>query len=615
MEVSYFIAGQEVHQPINYPELSIELNYDKDDSLNQAVSLTEFEWGVGSKIDGDDAAKLINDYLNNGNVFEGLPIQVELTNNSTSYIIFDGYLDASKAIYECDKVIVQGVQKKNIDWINEVFDSKSFRYIYEKEGIILDSDFVNVPYVLSSIPNGYDSLLASISLFFVVRTILTEIEGIKRDTVGVGALAWEDVAKLVFRVIYIIGLLILLVKLVLEIIDLLIQPIKYHAAMSELKHLQRACESFGFTFKSSILENAPYNKSYIIPEKYNMEVGTTNNGNYLFGNKNKTTINTGFFNGTVGDLFRILKRKYNAKIIIDGDILRLERRDFPNSSNNYIIPPVDQDAFTLNSDELKSNYVVRFQTDTNDRNTLQDFEGTVTQVTTTPIAGRTDYTILSGLQEENIDFARASIKDSYTNVELIVRAILQQFDAVVNTAAFVGNQAIIAVNNAKKGIKKVFKFLTGKKFKDDPIPLIKTTDTSGFIDERIGMMLMENDFISIAKNVILEDGTYKVSTDDALYTNSEYIYNNFHFIESFVPTTSKPNGNQYKIYEVEGVPFCFEDYEKFLTSNFLKDSEGRNGELISLRWDINSQTATINYKISELYTNKLKEEIITPDGR
>ena len=69
MEVSYFINNKEVHRPLNYAELTIELNYDTDDQFSQAVTLTEFEWGLGSQVTtglADAVVEALNFYKKNG---------------------------------------------------------------------------------------------------------------------------------------------------------------------------------------------------------------------------------------------------------------------------------------------------------------------------------------------------------------------------------------------------------------------------------------------------------------------------------------------------------------------------------------------------------------------
>ena len=56
--------------------MGYRLNFDKDDNSNQAVSLTEFEFGVGDSTLPGDAARLINLHRSNGfssgvGIFEG----------------------------------------------------------------------------------------------------------------------------------------------------------------------------------------------------------------------------------------------------------------------------------------------------------------------------------------------------------------------------------------------------------------------------------------------------------------------------------------------------------------------------------------------------------------
>ena len=646
MEVYYYINNQEVDRPLNYKELTIELNFDKDkDKDGQSISLTEFEFGLGSQTNPSDVATLINTHINNGFAFEGLPILLELENNGATYNLFDGYLNVATAAYDCDRVVLQGAEKKNIDWLNDVADSKSFDYLYEVEGIVTDNDFINIPYVLSSLPDNGEALTAFISMAFIVDSIVGQVKDVSELTAGFTA--WpngSDIAKFVFSVLYTIALLIFAIMTIKQIINSIIQPIKYHTGMSELRHCQKGAASFGYTFASSILENAPYNKSYIIPPKYNQDeyddedsitgiqvAGVTGQGSVKMkrlGNKEKYKLGRGYFNGTVGDFFREMKKKYNAKIIIEGNVLKLERKDYNNSSYNYIVPAVDQTSYALNSDDLKSNYIVRFQTDINDKNTIQRYNGNVTQVITSPTGGRTDYTLINGLEEVNIQFARATEKVALTNAEKVIKLYLNIVDAYVNIYIALAKLLLEAIKLAVEIIALIVQVLnlTGAGIpvpNPDGIGTVEWVNLSGSVDDRKGMILMENDFIEVTKNVILDvndDPRYtKVNknTDylDIIFTNSLYLYQRYHFINSFVPSVTKPNANQYKLFDKVNVPFCFNDYKLIKDSNYLQDDEQRNGEVISLKWNVEQQTASINYKVNELYTNRLKETKITPNGK
>ena len=75
-------------------------------------------------------------------------------------------------------------------------------------------------------------------------------------------------------------------------------------------------------------------------------------------------------------------------------------------------------------------------------------------------------------------------------------------------------------------------------------------------------------------------------------------------------TISGDPTNQYKIYEVSSVPFCFEDYEKVRNNNKIIDGE-KEGIIDSLTWNIYNQTADIKFRINEIYTKNLKTKVIT----
>ena len=617
MQINYYINNILVNRPLNFAELGIELNFDKDDSA-QAVSLNEFEFGLGDQTDGQDAANLINAHLNSGDVFIGLPFRIELENESVTQDLYNGYLDASKALFDCDRIIIPSKEVKGIDWINDVFDSKSFAYIFEKENLFTEDDYVNVPYVISSLPNGQEAFLTLLSAFVIVKSIRDEIQSLQEylrdlilpnptDPVKIA----EEVLKITLRIAYIALLVVALIELLRQIIDLLIQPIKYHSCMSYLKLAQIGAESFGFTFTSSILENEPFVRDYHLPQKFSqirknktsslLGLQFTNNS---YGNESGSIKNTGYFDGTVGDLFRLLKTKYNAKLIITGNKLRLEKRDFNPSATNYILPPVDVTSFRLNFDELKSNYTVSYLRDQNDKNTIQNYEGNITQVITSANStANQELILLEGLEERLIGTARGTRKTEFTTPEKIARSLFQVVD-------FIGAQVQAVGNRIKRTASSLGYSI--------PNP-IQYTPLSDSITGRLNMLLLENDWVEVPKSIILDVKANPIQTDvspdDATYNNSLYLYNKFHFIESFIPSTEKPNANQYKIYEDREVPFCYDDYQLVRGSNFMKDDEGRSGEIISLSWNPENETANITYKINELYATNLEETKITPDGK
>ena len=64
--------------------------------------------------------------------------------------------------------------------------------------------------------------------------------------------------------------------------------------------------------------------------------------------------------------------------------------------------------------------------------------------------------------------------------------------------------------------------------------------------------------VDIPKLMLIDEGNEPINTvinsNNGNIINSEFLYNNFHFLRNFAITGERPNGNQYKIYSAEGVP-------------------------------------------------------------
>ncbi len=247
--------------------------------------------------------------------------------------------------------------------------------------------------------------------------------------------------------------------------------------------------------------------------------------------------------------------------------------------------------------------------------------------------------LMSGLETRNIPFARCRRKEQFTLPELTMISIAKQVDIVafqiVDSVNLIINQINILLNaldtvltflgldleaEAESASSIIFE-ITG----EDPeldfteIPPITWNPLSGGIEARIGFVLMENDYIDVPKIGLFRVANDPVDTDlreeDAILINSEYLYNNYHFIRSFIPKSGKPNANQYKKYSIDGIPFSCSDYLLLRNNNRLKDINGNDGDIVTASWNPSSQKADIKYRINEKYTNNLKENIITPDGK
>lgn len=672
MIAHFHINNKEVNDPNNYTELAIQLLYDRDNTSQQAVdqprttvSVTRWEWGLGDQIEANDGANEINLWLNDGFVTEGIPFRIDLEDEGVTETLFDGYLDPQTAIYDCDIVSIEAVEKKQVDWLNEVSDSATYERMFN-DGEFTRSKFVSIPYIISTIPNAFETMLAIISIFSVLFILTSQLEEILELALGsLNPLQFMDIVKLILRGLYVATIFISLFIIVKQIINLLVQPVKYHEAMYTRDLLEIGAAHFGFTFKSSIYEpSSPFYNEVILPEKFNNNINS-NKDDVLGWLTPNNILTFGYFIGTFGDLIRILKTKYNAKLYFIGNQLRLERRDFKQGAALYKIPSIDdEDDFRVNANELVANRVLEFVVDNNDKNTRQRYQGTLTQITA--VAGTVlnpDFRLIKGSLRKTIALARGNRKNTLTTIERVIKGLAVAIDPVANTIVKIFNGAMsvfstiinvantilsvltlvgitVTVQDIIDGFNNflnnlgvppiVAAVLSGNpiivftilNLDTDNLPTLTWTNIGKAIEERFGMLLVENDFISVPKTFIINEAAIPLSTDlsvlDIVFENTEFLYNNFHIIDSFVPTTDLPNANQYKIHDIDAIDFCFADFLNVKNSNFIKDFNDKDAELISLNWQVfnngGASQASIEYKINELYTNNVREKVITRTG-
>jgi len=633
MKATFLLNGAEVIVPNNYEELSIQLNFDQGNPTAQ-VSLNDWEFGLGTRNSTEDSALLLNNHLNNGltggvGAFEGVPFTIILEDNNTKYTLFDGYIDPSTATYDCNLVTGTAVEQGGIDWLNEIADGVSFEYLatspsFGGAGIITSDDYILNPYIISEIPNNKESAIMAITIFVVVNEIKDSIQNLLDYVASLaGVLTFGLVLGIIIRVVYIVALIITAIKFIKDLFNLIIQPVKYHAGMNVLLQCQKAADYLGFTFESSILEG-DYKDLIILPPKNAQVINENDNGVLGFLKKDKTE-HKGFYKGTFGDLLRGLKTMFNAKIIIDGNIIRLERRDYNTSSSLYQLPDVDQTSFTLNSEDFISNYLLSFAVDYNDKNTVNEYGGTAIQVQTTPKTINNKGMVLTkGFQDNSMQFALGKIKTELTRPEKIIQGFFKVIDAITGVFAKIANAIIKVINNIIKKINKLLKAINtipGVNLKSGLKPLkpVQVKSFASLIEDRLGMLKMENDFISVHKMLIVSEGSEarnnKPLASNSTLLDAEYLFDNFHSINSFDSDTY-PSHNQNIKRSVENVPFCFEDFEKVRTNNKIIDSNGVDvGEIDSLEYFPFKGTSSSEFRINKVYTKNLKTTKLKPDGR
>lgn len=616
MIIKEYINGIQVNDSNNIKELEIELNFDNDNN-REAVSLTNFEFGVGDGRFTNDSytilKKVLNDGINGGvGVVEGVPFLVELDNQrGVTKELIQGYIDLWSAEYSNGTIKAVVVPEGGIDWLNDKVDSFSFEYL-ESIGLITSANYVDVPYCINKKNYTIDYFICILTIYFVTDKIQEQINKLKEIVASLSnPFEATAIVRLVLLTTYIVVLISSLVTLVLQLFNMVVQPVKYLKAMYTKDLLEIGFSHLGLTFVSSIYQQFPYNQEVIIPEVYNV---SSLSG--IIGNISTNNSNNGYFKGNFGEFLRTLKTKFNAKILINNGVVYFEKYDFTLSSPIYQMPDLldSRYEYQLNKDEFKSNYIVSFAIDSNDKNTINEYEGTSVQVIQSPIVtNNTKMSLTKGLFEKRIGFALGKTKTELNSIEEILNVFFQTTGAILDVLIEAVNLAISAVNaliDILNDIIDALDFIGIDLGIDIPnVPNITLTGFSNLIENRIGMLVMENDFIEVPKNILI-DSDGKIMDGNETYLSAEYLYDNFHYFQTFVG-----GKNQYLLKTFDKINFTFSDFEKVLNNNRIFDGQGNEAILLSLKYNPYNETANGTFKVKTLYLTNLKETKIVPNGK
>ena len=130
------------------------------------------------------------------------------------------------------------------------------------------------------------------------------------------------------------------------------------------------------------------------------------------------------------------------------------------------------------------------------------------------------------------------------------------------------------------------------------------------------MLMLENDSVLVPKMLLVERGSNdranKIYSTHKSYLSAKYLWNNYHYVNSFVPSASLPNANQWKIKTIN-CRFSLNDFLLVKNNNRIFDSNGNKCLIDKLKWNPYNQYAEITYRSNELYTSNLN--ITTNEGQ
>ena len=389
MSLSFELDGQPGGTPVNAPELSLSANWETGEGQTESeISLTSVEFAMND-------AKLLNEKVQSGlnggpGIFEGIPYKINL-NSST---IFDGMVDLTNDanFIDCDKVVANIMKKEGVDWLTDVADGISFGSM-ANEKLIVNSDYVTIPYVINFRPEAFVVGQLLISSFLLTKELIQGVKDISIayaelvSAIGSGlafGLIISAGIKLVAQIVYTTAMVIALISLITDLIEQFFPPVRRYRGMTFKRMFEIGCGSLGLGFQSTIFNDPSWKTSTFLPTK-------SKRGG-LFGSANGVghpNINSSIYN--FGDFIRQMIQTFNADYKIENGVFVFERRDYWKSKSSYILPDVETNQssrvseLSYNTSEFVKNYFLSFQTDIQDQNTLENFKGNNYQIISNPI--------------------------------------------------------------------------------------------------------------------------------------------------------------------------------------------------------------------------------------
>ncbi len=646
----FYINNSPVNPPQNWKGLSVELNYSKDQfPQGGTVSITDMEW-VRENYD------LLINYINAGQnntgvgITEAPPLRIDLTNGVQTKTVFVGYMDFTNCkIKDKIKITTKAVSHATVDWINQVANTFTFEYLASADfaatglpGAIDPSYYRWMPYINSLVPNYEQSAMCSLMVFSVVDSmnkVLTRLSELVIDTANPFTTA-NAILQAIIQVAYLIVLIATLIKLIEDIIKFIISPVKYHAGMYVRDLMERAVTYLSqgkMTFVSTIwAPGSDYYNEFIIPEKLFNAISKTDSSlfGFLVPDKNEQV---GWYKGTFGKLLEAMKKKYNAKIVVQANAdgtgtVTFLRKDLNATAPTYQLPDIYQPEYTYNMDELPANYLISYQIDATDMNTEQNYAGTIFQVICAQkTVNYQPFVMIKHFEEIDIPFARAARKTTLTNPEIIIKDFLEVFQTIDNALVTVVNAVINAVNAIIGFLNKIIKALKfiGIKvnWQISTIPTLAKVDLTSAITNREGMMLLSADHFNIPKVLILQEGSAsqfnKIDPANDTVQTAQAMWNNYHYVNSFIPEqlnsayADRPTGNQYQRKSFI-VPFTWDNFNAVFANNQIQDNKGNPALIESLKFyppsPDESGKAEMTVRFPMIFTLNLKETYLNPTG-
>lgn len=572
----HFINGVEI-TPRNIEAIGFISNWTDSTSASDKDH-KDLSLNVDTIILPNEGKREVENWLSTMGSFAGIPYQVQLSNGTK----IDYYVDLTEQPiykdYECE---VKIKRLKNQDNFYEQAQGTSFDYLAHTKKATFN--YIDVPYII--VPNNQAEMgiSLSISLFVMVKALEEAILKIAELTaeltadiipdigVGVGAVVvakpWDiikDAVKLALQIAYSILLIVAIKKLADQLSELIFPKVRNFKACKVKELLEKSCKSFGYKFKSSLLENldgltilpVPLTKSRYNGKnlkKYVVDF-TANDLDFAFTKGHPTGSDSV---SSVWQLVQAIETTFNAKCRVSNGLVEIERVDYwKNIATNQVTTSLAlqdsrQDKYTFNTHESWKRCYIHYQPDYSDYHTLDNFDVTDFEASTESIQNSYNDNI-KGLRDISIPFSLGRRKETLNWVEQRAKDLFTVIDSICSTSY------------------------------------------TSLITDRLGVLIIGQQYFVNTKLLYTTNGKQLENYIDKIGASS--LWSNYHYL-------SQIQLNGYKIKESVKILMNDENFVNLLNNNWAVIN-GKICELLNLEYKNMESFATISYKEPFDYSSK-----------
>lgn len=502
--------------------------------------------------------------------YVGMPLTVQYTNGITREYILDF---ASEGLEVKENEITVPIKLyKGTDNFFDRANGTSFEIVN-----FAASDFVDVDYIVVRDEQFSYYIALSLATYSLTKELVTAIQNIQEGiadiqqasipsisaagvpVVNVGAIIAASI-KLAARIAYTIAIAIALIKLLAEILNAIFPKVRQFKAITYKRLIEVGCNYLGFTLESSLLDSLSQLTVLPVPLR---EKDPTFFRELFF--PASLAFTKGYPSGrdtisSLGSSIEAIETIFNAKTVVNGGVVRIERDDFfeQNASSlidlSYNIQEQIENSNGINSVENYKRLLCKYQVDGTDINTFDDTKKSIYEISSEVLSSpNPDYELIKGFEPVDIPFARGTRKDELTFIEKIA-----------------------------KGLASAVDIFTGG-------------NLSSKVEARKGCLQISSQYFSTTK-LLWMNGT-KLSAQQNNFIGCEQIITNYHsnkYIEN----------NQKKVYLEMPLPLTENELFALLQNNFVNLQNGLTAEIKRIDWMEETRLASVDYTIKKNAVNE-----------